>query len=159
MIPNIEDIQEGDPIVFDHYGDSTLAKAYRRLETTEELYPYYSALTLLKWSWTYQTSYGQTDGRHLRLNPHGVLDKIEQTSDPVGYLAFLLAHEAGHVMLGISRLFKLMGTIPDDDAPAHVLNEFMKRKRLINIAADHADNLLILKQSGYTQHHMTCFMS
>ena len=148
MIHNTYDIQEDDPIVFDHYGDSTLAKAYRRLETTEELYPYYNALSLLKWRWTFNTPYGQTDGRYLRLNPHGVMEKIEQTSDPVGYLAFLLAHEAGHVMLGISRLFKLLGDIPEDDASAHVLNEFMKRKRLVNIAADHADNLLILKQNA-----------
>ena len=148
MIHNTYDIQEDDPIVFDHYGDSTLAKAYRRLETTKELYPYYNALSLLKWRWTFNTPYGQTDGRYLRLNPHGVMEKIEQTSDPVGHLAFLLAHEAGHVMLGISRLFKLLGVIPEDDAPAHVLNEFMKRKRLVNIAADHADNLLILKQNA-----------
>ena len=147
MIHNIDNIQEGDPIEFDHYGDSTLAKALRRLETTKELYPYYSALTLLKWRWTFNTPYGQTDGRYLRLNPHGVLDKLEKTSDPVGFLAFLLAHEAGHVMLGISRLYKLLGDMPEDDASVQEILAFTKRKRLVNIAADHADNLLIHKQS------------
>lgn len=146
MIHNIDNIREGDPIEFDHYGNSTLALAFRRLEEEPELYPYYSALTLLKWVWTFDTPYGQTDGRYLRLNPN-CIPVIERTSDPVGHFAFLLAHESGHVMLGISRLYKLLGVIPEDDAPINEVQSFMTHKQLVNIAADHADNLLIRKQN------------
>jgi len=135
-------IQEGDKIEFNYYGDSTLAKAYRLIE---EMWPSaYNALTLLDWRWTFSTHYGATDGRTLKLNPNG-LRLIEDTSNPVGYTAYLLVHEAGHVLGGVSRLYDLLGYIPSDDAPAAELRAFAKRKLLVNIAADHAINLLIAK--------------
>ena len=141
LIPK-DTIQEDAKIIFDYYGDTTLAKAYRRVEEMHQ--PAYNALSLLDWRWTYSTHYGATDGRTLRLNPDG-LRRIELTSDPVGYTAYLLVHEAGHVLGGVSRLFDLLGEFPDENASAAELLAFKKRKQLINIAADHAINLLIVK--------------
>ena len=141
LIPR-DTIQEDAKIIFDYYGDTTLAKAYRRVEEMHQ--PAYNALSLLDWRWTYSTTNGATDGRTLRLNPDG-LRRIELTSDPVGFTAYLLVHEAGHVLGGVSRLFDLLGEFPAENASAAELLAFKKRKQLINIAADHAINLLIVK--------------
>jgi hypothetical protein len=137
-----KDIQEDDKIVFDYYGDSTLAKAYRLIE--EMWNSAYNALTLLDWRYTFSTHYGATCGRTLRLNPDG-LRRIDQTSNPVGYTAYLLVHEAGHVLGGVSRLFDMLGEFPGENASVAELTAFKKRKTLVNIAADHAINLLIAK--------------
>tara|TARA_R110002051_G_scaffold236631_1_gene297764 strand:+ start:103 stop:1662 length:1560 start_codon:yes stop_codon:yes gene_type:complete len=141
----LNNIQEGDKIEFDYYGDSTLAKSYRFIE---EMWPSaYNALTLLDWQWTFSTHYGATDGRTLKLNPNG-LHRIDSTSNPVGFVSYLLVHEAGHVLGGVSRLYDLLGHIPSGDAPAAELRAFAKRKRMVNIAADHAINLLIDKANA-----------
>ncbi len=47
---------------------------------------------------TSDTPYGATDSRTLFLNPEG-LAKLARSSDPVGFTAFLLLHEALHAML------------------------------------------------------------
>ena len=106
-------------------GDDTLAKALRLIRAHFPLA--FQKLILLAWSWRTQGigSYGATDGRNLYLNPDGYA-KIERTSNPVGYLAFLLIHEALHALLNHAlRLGKL------------------QKHGLANVAADYVINAII----------------
>jgi len=119
-------------------GDDTLAKALRRIR--RYFIMAFQKLILLEWSWRTEGigSYGATDGRNLFLHPEG-MKKIERTSDPVGYLAFLLIHEALHALLNHAlRLAKL------------------KNHTLANVAADYVINAIIhrinqqvLKEEGF----------
>jgi predicted metal-dependent peptidase len=76
--------------------EELLAKAERRLRQYGEM-AYLSYLSMPR-IWTSDTPYGATDSRTLFLNPDG-LAKLAGSSDPVGYTAFLLFHEALHAML------------------------------------------------------------
>jgi len=106
---------------------SLVAQALRRVN--KFCSPAYVRLVTLSWYWTKETPYGATDGRILLLNPDGI-EKIRKTSDPVGYLAFLLVHESLHAMLnhGIR------------------LASFKDRKTA-NIAADYVINAIIIKMN------------
>ena len=74
------------------------------------------------------TPYGATDGVRLLLNPSGLV-KLSKTSNPVGYTAFLLLHEAYHALLG----------------HGHRLKDLDPKLR--NIAADYAINWLIDREN------------
>ena len=67
--------------------DSEVGRALRRLQKLVP--PVFLRCLTLHWVWSRCTPYGATDGRLMILNPDG-LQKIRETSDPVGYLAFLL---------------------------------------------------------------------
>ena len=88
----------------------------------------YGKLVALKWIATNSTPYGATNGRNLLLNPDGLV-KLAKTSNPVGYTAFLLVHEAYHALLGHGHRLK-------DLDP-----------ELANISADYAINWLIAKEN------------
>ena len=108
---------------FDLSRDSLLGRAMRRVQ---KYAPFaYMKLLSLMWVATSDTNYGATDGRKLFLNLLG-LDKIKQTSDPVGYAAFLLLHEALHALL--SHALRLRG---------------LRDQKLANIAADYIINAMI----------------
>ena len=112
-------------IAYNVNGEDTLAKSLRRVRRFFPLA--FQKLVLLSWYWATEGigSYGATDGRRLFLNPDG-LKKIERTSDPVGYLAFLLVHEALHALLNHAlRLAKL------------------QNHQLANVAADYVINAII----------------
>jgi len=106
-------------------GDDVMSRAIRRIQ---ELVPAaYARLITLIWYWVGFTPYGATCGRTLLLNPRGI-QAILQTSDPVGYLAFLLLHEAFHALLNHGIRLKTL-----------------KVHKLANIAADYIINALIWK--------------
>ena len=108
---------------FDLSLDSMLGRAMRRVQ---KYAPFaYMKLLALTWEALWDTPYGATDGRKLFLNPDG-LKKISLTSDPVGYAAFLLLHEALHALL--SHAVRLRG---------------LKDMQLANIAADYIINAMI----------------
>lgn len=113
------------PSTTDH---TLMAQALRRVQAVVPAA--FMRMLTLTWVWTRITAYGATDGRVMYLNPDGQ-DAIQKTSDPVGYAAFLLLHEALHAMLnhGI-RLTKL----PD--------------RKLSNIAADLIINNMIMKMNS-----------
>jgi predicted metal-dependent peptidase len=92
----------------------------------------YTRLVTLTWLWTRITPYGATDGRILALNPEG-WDRIGRTSDPVGYAAFLLLHEAFHAML--NHAIRLMS---------------YEDRKLANVAADYIINALIVEINAET---------
>ena len=106
-------------------GNTLEAKAMRRVE--QWVSSAYIRLISLVCYLTDETPYGATDGRLLLLNPAGIM-KIKATSDPVGYLAFLLLHEALHAMLNHG--IRLMG---------------FRDRKLANIAADYVINAIIIK--------------
>ena len=108
---------------FDLSRDSMLGRAMRRVQ---KYAPFaYMKLLALTWEALRDTPYGATDGRKLFLNPDG-LKKISLTSDPVGYVAFLLLHEALHALL--SHAVRLRG---------------LKDPQLANVAADYIINAMI----------------
>ena len=108
---------------FDLSRDSMLGRAMRRVQ---KYAPFaYMKLLALTWEALRDTPYGATDGRKLFLNPDG-LKKISLTSDPVGYAAFLLLHEALHALL--SHAVRLRG---------------LKDPQLANVAADYIINAMI----------------
>ena len=76
--------------------EDLLTKAERRLRQYGGL-GYQSYLSMPR-VLTSDTPYGATDSRTLFLNPDG-LAKLARSSDPVGFTAFLLLHEALHAML------------------------------------------------------------
>jgi predicted metal-dependent peptidase len=92
----------------------------------------YTRLVTLTWLWTRITPYGATDGRILALNPEG-WDRISKTSDPVGYAAFLLLHEAFHAML--NHAIRLMS---------------YEDRKLANVAADYIINAMIVEINAET---------
>jgi predicted metal-dependent peptidase len=76
----------------------------------------------MRWEETNATPYGATDGIKLVLNPAG-LDRISKTSDPVGFCAFLLVHEALHAMLSHgSRLAKFIDRDAANRAADYIIN-------------------------------------
>jgi predicted metal-dependent peptidase len=81
---------------FDFNTIDIYTRAMRRVSRYGQLA--YGKLLSLRLLATNGTPFGATDGRTLYLNPEG-LRKLEQTSDPVGYCAFLLVHEALHAQL------------------------------------------------------------
>jgi predicted metal-dependent peptidase len=87
----------------------------------------YSKLMSMKWVWTEDPSipYGATNGNTLFLNRKG-LDKLCRQPKAVGLIAFLLAHEGLHALLG--HCWRV--------AP-------MRNKEKANVAADYVANALI----------------
>ncbi|MFN4909384.1 MAG: VWA-like domain-containing protein [Bacteroidota bacterium] len=82
----------------------------------------YSKLLAMRWEETNATPYGATDGIKLVLNPDG-LDRISKTSDPVGFCAFLLVHEALHAMLSHgARLAKFTDRDAANRAADYIIN-------------------------------------
>jgi len=82
----------------------------------------YGKLLSLRLLASNDTPYGATDGRSLYLNPAG-LRQLELTSDPVGYTAFLLVHEALHAQLShATRLRKLQDPVTANKAADYVIN-------------------------------------
>ena len=107
--------------------ENTQGKALRRIRRFFPLA--YQKLILLNWSWREVGigNYGATDGRNLFLNPEG-LKKINSTSDPVGYLAFLLIHEALHALLNHAlRLAGLKDHALANEAADYVINAIIAR--------------------------------
>lgn len=116
----------GEPFTVPIGGTDLLARALRVVRDNCSLA--YGKLVALDWIATNQTPYGATDGLRLLLNLSGLV-KISRTSNPVGYTAFLLLHEAYHALLGHGH--RLKGLDP----------------KLRNIAADYAINWLIAKEN------------
>ena len=82
----------------------------------------YGKLLTLKVCGTNDCPYGATDGRKLLLNPDGI-ERLKQTSNPVGYLAFLLVHEALHAQLShATRLRKLADPMTSNIAADYIIN-------------------------------------
>jgi predicted metal-dependent peptidase len=95
-------------------------RAMRRVSRFGQLA--YGKLLSLRLLATNDTPYGATDGRSLYLNPEG-LRRLELTSDPVGYTAFLLVHEALHAQLShATRLRKLTDLATANKAADYVIN-------------------------------------
>ena len=87
-------------------GDTTIAQAARRLRYVPMAYQRFLMMPLF-WVAEGVGAYGATDGRSIYVNPRGK-QKIEHTSDPVGYFAFFLLHEVLHALLNHAlRLLKL----------------------------------------------------
>lgn len=107
-------------------GTDLLARALRVVRDNCSLA--YGKLVALDWQATNMTPYGATDGVRLLLNPSGLV-KLSKTSNPVGYTAFLLLHEAYHALLG----------------HGHRLKDLDPKLR--NIAADYAINWLIDREN------------
>jgi len=79
--------------------------------------------------------YGATDGRKLYLNPAGI-DKLKQTSNAVGYLAFLLVHEALHAQLShATRLRKLADPMTSNIAADYIINAMIADMNTAALAA------------------------
>jgi predicted metal-dependent peptidase len=105
---------------FDFNTIDIYTRAMRRVSRYGQLA--YGKLLSLRLLATSETPFGATDGRTLYLNPEG-LRKLEQTSDPVGYCAFLLVHEALHAQLSHStRLRHLSDHQTANKAADYVIN-------------------------------------
>jgi predicted metal-dependent peptidase len=122
IIKHLPDARVFQPSTTD---DTELGRALRRLQKLVP--PVFLRCLTLHWVWSRCTPYGATDGRLMILNPEG-LQKIRETSDPVGYLAFLLLHEGLHAMLNHGLRLALL---PD--------------RKLANVAADFVINYMIVK--------------
>ena len=111
-------------VEINYTNESTIAKAMRRVR---DYYPSaYAKLLGMKWVWTIDTPFAQTDGRELRLNRRGV-DAINQSSDPVGHMAFLLVHEALHGLLNHgARLAELEDRDTANIAADYIINAMIK---------------------------------
>lgn len=109
-------------------GNGILAKAMRRVRDHHGMA--YNKLLSLKWEANTCTPYGATDGRRLILNPNGI-NKLCKTSNPVGYMAFLLVHEALHALLNHgTRLSKFTNHEQANIAADYVINAMIKRANL-----------------------------
>jgi predicted metal-dependent peptidase len=107
-------------IDYDINGNCLLARSMRRVR--EHWKVAYSKLLAMRWEETDATPYGATDGIKLVLNPNG-LDRISKTSDPVGFCAFLLVHEALHAMLSHgARLAKFTDRDAANRAADYIIN-------------------------------------
>lgn len=108
--------------------DSTIGKAMRRIR---DYYPVsYAKLLALRWRWSNNTArfgrFGATDGVTLILNPEGI-NLIQRTTDPVGYMAFLLVHESLHALLNHgSRLSELSDHGTANEAADYIINAMIK---------------------------------
>jgi len=119
-------------------GDSTIAKAARRLRYVPMAYQRFLMMTMY-WVREGAGAYGATDGRSIFINPRGKY-KIEHTSDPVGYFAFLLLHEVLHALLNHSlRLLKLENHGRANEAADYVINAII-----------HSVNQRVEKKHGFT---------
>ena len=115
---------------YDSNGNGIIAKAMRRVRDHHGMA--YNKLLSLRWEASTSTAYGATDGRRLILNPNGI-NKLCKTSNPVGYMAFLLVHEALHALLNHgTRLSKFTNHEQANIAADYVINAMIKRA---NIAA------------------------
>ena len=115
---------------YDSSGSGVIAKAMRRCRDYHGMS--YNKLLSLRWEAASFTPYGATDGRRLILNPRGI-DKLCQTTNPVGYTAFLLLHEALHALLNHgTRLSKFTNREQANIAADYIINAMIRR---INLAA------------------------
>ncbi len=106
--------------IYDFNTHDIYKRAMRRVSRFGQLA--YGKLLSLRLLATNDTPYGATDGRSLYLNPEG-LRRLELTSDPVGYTAFLLVHEALHAQLShATRLRKLTDLATANKAADYVIN-------------------------------------
>jgi predicted metal-dependent peptidase len=113
--------------------NDTYQRAMRRVARYAPLA--YGKLLSLKLLATTNTPFGATDGRHLWLNPNG-LAKLERTSDPVGYCAFLLLHEALHAQLShATRLRKLTNLDIANRAADYIINAIIAKLNSDALAA------------------------
>jgi hypothetical protein len=113
-------------------GQSTISQAARRLRYVPMAYQRFLMMPLY---WVGEGvgaygatdgRYGATDGRSIFVNPRGK-QKIEHTSDPVGYFAFFLLHEVLHALLNHAlRLLKLENHQRANEAADYVINAIIQ---------------------------------
>ena len=119
-------------------GDTTIAQAARRLRYVPMAYQRFLMMPLF-WVAEGVGAYGATDGRSIFVNPRGK-QKIEHTSDPVGYFAFFLLHEVLHALLNHAlRLLKLENHERANKAADYVINAII-----------HATNKKVEREHGFT---------
>ena len=121
-------------ITYDHSANCAMPMAMRRIR---KLWPLaYNKLLSLDWQTDTCTPYGATDGRRLILNISGLFN-IMRTSNPIGYLSFLLVHEALHAMLNHgTRLSKFSDHHTANVAADYVIN-FLIKQANTRAMADH----------------------